>query len=83
MNTESNKNRTDLKKSDERKNRERNRTNRKENGYRIMNMKQQASVIPARFRYYKDSVMRVAGRDIVGSYYVLKEHSASSQGGSS
>jgi hypothetical protein len=45
---------------DEQKNREQNRMNRKQNEYRITNMKQQASAVPVEFRDYKDSVMRVA-----------------------
>ncbi len=53
--------------------------NRKQNEYRITNMKQQASAVPVEFRDYKDSVMRVAR--ILFFYYVLKGHSASSQGG--
>jgi hypothetical protein len=35
-------------------------TNRKQNEYRITNTKQQASAVPFKFCYYKDSVMRVA-----------------------
>ncbi len=38
-----------------------NRTNRKQNKYRIPNTKQQASAVLVEFYDYKDSVMRVAG----------------------
>jgi hypothetical protein len=43
------------------KNRERNRTNRKQNEYRITNTKQKATTVPVKYCDYKDRVMRVAG----------------------
>jgi hypothetical protein len=64
---------------DEQKNREWNRMNRKQNEYRIKN-----TVLHNKPVQYQSNSMITrtkSSRDIMGSYYTLKGHPASSQGG--